>query len=247
MLIIAKKKDYYDGVVGTMGVDKTLVYDRQIIEIEQKNFPEFLQHKRYSWRHSKDSPFLNIAHHDILPEYRKKYQAYSHFVVGFCGKLYVGFKLYHEENDPNIIGQVKLITEFTYDFDFIKSIIKSRGYWGNIEEDVNKIKNYDIIKFFRELNAPVFIYDSDYNRTSIGRYTYRNEPKFMINPLLKEYEFYKVFDSFLAFQEISMFLGGVLGVGEKEIVEVADKYKIAQHGFDKWSFRKEPQNGKRNS
>ena len=39
-----------------------------------------------------------------------------------------------------------------------------------------------------------------------------------------------------------MFLGGVLGNKEKEIVEVADKYKIAQHGFDKWSFRKEPKN-----
>ena len=36
-----------------------------------------------------------------------------------------------------------------------------------------------------------------------------------------------------------MFLGGVLGIGEKEIIEVDDKYKIPQHGFDKWSFRKE--------
>ena len=28
------------------------------------------------------------------------------------------------------------------------------------------------------------------------------------------------------------------------IVEVADKYKIGQHGFDKWSFRKMPENKK---
>jgi hypothetical protein len=48
-------------------------------------------------------------------------------------------------------------------------------------------------------------------------------------------------DSFTAFQEISMFLGGVLGAGEKNIVEVEDKYKITQHGFNKWSFRKEPE------
>jgi hypothetical protein len=35
-----------------------------------------------------------------------------------------------------------------------------------------------------------------------------------------------------------MFLGGVLGSELKDIVEVADKYKITQHGFDKWSFRR---------
>ena len=29
MYIIAKKKDYYDGVVGTMGIDKTIVYNRE--------------------------------------------------------------------------------------------------------------------------------------------------------------------------------------------------------------------------
>ena len=61
-----------------------------------------------------------------------------------------------------------------------------------------------------------------------------------LNPHYNDYEFYKVFDSFTAFQEIQMFMGGVLGSGEKEIVEVADKYKIGQHGFDKWSFRREP-------
>ena len=38
-----------------------------------------------------------------------------------------------------------------------------------------------------------------------------------------------------------MFISGVLGNKEKEIVQVEDKYKIAQHGFDKWSFRKEPE------
>jgi hypothetical protein len=42
-----------------------------------------------------------------------------------------------------------------------------------------------------------------------------------------------------------MFMGGVLGKGEKEIIEVADKYKITQHGFDyKWSFRKKSEKNK---
>ena len=90
--------------------------------------------------------------------------------------------------------------------------------------------NYDPINLFRESKTPIFVYD-----------TYRRDDAFIINPILKDYEFYKVVDAFTAFTELQMFISGVLGVGEKEIVEIEDKYKIGQHGFDKWSFRKEPQ------
>ena len=31
MYIIAKNKDYYDGVAGTMGIDKTIVYERNTV------------------------------------------------------------------------------------------------------------------------------------------------------------------------------------------------------------------------
>ena len=86
---------------------------------------------------------------------------------------------------------------------------------------------------FRNAKAPIFVYDSENIKA-------RNGSAFLINPILKEFEFYKVVDAFTAFTELQMFIGGVLGVGEKEIVEIEDKYKIGQHGFDKWSFRREP-------
>ena len=101
------------------------------------------------------------------------------------------------------------------------------------------------MELFRQLNVPIFIYDSDYDRKFIGRYTRRSNEVFITNPTLKDYEFYKVQDSFTAFQEIQMFLGGVLGKGEKEIVEIEDKYKISQHGFDNKSFRRDKANGKK--
>jgi len=244
MLILTRKKDYYDGVVGTMGIDKTLVYTREPLEVDEKDYPKFFKRGRYSWRGTKDTPFISLAHHDIKTEFKKKYGYYGHFVVGFCGKFYIGWKLYHEVDDPNIIAGKKLITEITYDFELIKKIIKPRGYWGNITDDVENIKNLDALKYFRDFKAPVFVYDGDFERKELYtrmRNINRNVEKLIVNPLLKDYEFYKVFDSFQAFQEISMFMGGVLGRGEKEIIEVEDKYKITQHGFDKWSFRKEPQ------
>jgi len=237
-MIIGKKsqKDYYDGVAGTMGIDNTIVYKRELIEIEEKDFPDIIKRNRYSWRKSNDNPIIKLANHHLTKDYKKIYEGYGHFVIGFCGKLYIGFKLYRKELYDGIY---KLNTIITYDIKSIKNLISSQSYWGNIEEDINAVQNMDVLQLFRDFNTPVFIYDGDYGRTySLVRW-YNNKCKFIINPNLSDYQFYKVFDAFQAFQEISMFMGGVLGRGEKEIVEVADKYKIEQHGFDKWSFRKE--------
>jgi hypothetical protein len=244
MLIISKKKDYYDGVVGTMGIDKTIVYDRQIIEFEDKNIPELFYKKfygLYGMKRDKNHPFYKLTYHHIKKEYQKKYPHFSYFIIGFCGKIYVGWKLYSEgKNYYNEFNP--LITEITYDFDYMKTLSEPKGWIGdNFEDDVKYIKNYNALDLFRELKTPVFVYDNDYDRKSLDKYWHHDNHKFIVNPLLKNYEFYKIFDTFQTFQEIQMFLSGVLGAGEKEIIEVADKYKITQHGFDyKWSFRREP-------
>jgi hypothetical protein len=244
MLILSKQKDYYDGVVGTMGVDKTIVYERQITEIENPDRPTMFKRHPFWWSSNPHSPFLQLDEfRTINKEFRTKYEHSGYFILGFCGKLYVGWKLYKEvkkQGYPNF----NLITTITYDFDEIKKIIKSKNRHGNMEDLVNYIKTYDAMQFFRDLNAPAFVYDADYHRNSIYEYTGIKSTagtRFAVNPILKDYEFYKVFDAFQAFQEVQMFMGGVLGRGEKPITEVADKYKITQHGFDKFSFRKDKQ------
>ena len=248
MYIISKYKDYYDGVAGTMGIDKTIVYERTPIEIENPDRPAMFKRHPYWWSSNPHSPFLQLENYrTIKKEFRNKYGHFGFFIMGFCGKLYVGWKLYSEVKKFGSIYP-ELITEFTYDFDRIKEIIKTQNRHGNMEDLMNYVKTYDAMQLFRDLKAPVFVYDDDYNRVSIVQYgsvESGGKARFAVNLLLKEYEFYKVFDAFQAFQEVMMFMGGVLGRGEKEILEVADKYKITQHGFDyKWSFRKMPENGK---
>ena len=55
---------------------------------------------------------------------------------------------------------------------------------------------------------------------------------------LKSVQFYKVFDAYTAFQEISMWIGGVLALPANPMVEIDDKIRIEKHGFDKIkSFR----------
>lgn len=231
MYIISKQKDYYDGVVGTMGIDKTIVYERKIIEIEdQTKFPKTFQGKSF-WHRQHTNHFLNLEWYDTDS---KKYEACSSFIVGFCGKLYLGWKFYYIVNNRY---NNELKTDIIYGFENAKKhLIKNR--WNtNIVDDIEYIQHYNPIELFREINAPIFIYDSDFERFDLKQY--RSHSKFIINPILKDYEFYKVIDTYTAFQEIQMFISGVLGIGESEIVEIEDKYKIPQHGFDKWSFRRE--------
>jgi len=239
MLILSKKKDFYDGVVNSTGIDKTIIYDRELIELEENNFPDLFKHKSI-FSYKKDKSILSeLEHLKIKKEYSKTYQHHNYFVVGFCGKLYVGWKIYtlikKQYND-------ELITTITYDKNFINSILENKYSKSSIISIINQIQDYDCLQYFRDLKTPIFIFDNDFGRTNIDRF--RNNQKFIVNPNLKEYEFYKIFDTFQAFQEIEMFLSGVLGSSEKEIIEVADKYKIQQYGFNKWSFRKEGKNSK---
>jgi hypothetical protein len=50
-------------------------------------------------------------------------------------------------------------------------------------------------------------------------------------------EFQKVLDPFTAYQELEMWISGVLGQNPQPL-EVSDEVKIQQHGFNEWSFRK---------
>jgi len=242
MYIISKKKDYYDGVAGTTGIDKTIVYHREVIELEEDKLPKQFRRKS-NWRKEDINPLRELSTFKLKKEFHDVCEDYSYFIIGFCGKLYIGWKLYREEIFPYMVD-----TEITFDSEYMKSILEPKSWYNNLEDNINYIQKFDAIQIFRDLKTPVFVFDNDYSRTQLDtkHYSIRNyNPKFFVNPVLKEYQFYKVFESFQAFQEIQMFLGGVLGSGEKNIVEVADKYKITQHGFDKWSFRKMSENGKR--
>ena len=240
MLIIKKTKfnDYYDGVVGTTGVDKTIVYERKtVIEEDPHKFIQPFTGIR-SWVKRDKTSFHSIDKHPV--EKLSIYMASSPFIVGFCGKLYIGWKFYQNIEDS---FATNMNTFITYDLEFIKKEVVNASWGGNLIDDIDNILTYNSIEIFRKLKTPIFIYDTDYDRKFIKR----NSPSkaLITNPILRDYQFYKVMDSYAAFQEIQMFIGGVLGVGEKEIVEVEDKYKITQYGFDKFSFRRGKANGKK--
>lgn len=60
------------------------------------------------------------------------------------------------------------------------------------------------------------------------------------NPCLKDIQFYKLFDAATAYQELDMFISGIMAPENKPMTIIDDKHKAYQHGFDCYSFKKEP-------
>lgn len=245
MLIINYgKKDYYDSSMGIDGIDKTIVYERheEVFSRHEGNYymPDEI-HKIFYPK----SKYHNDYHFELIKKHPDDF--FNMFVVGFCGKFYFGMKFYETPKNYKSYTTNTEIKEFiTFDTDVMKNHIKDkRGYaskmkdHAKLDELVIQIKNIKTQDTFRKFNTPVFVYrfGDGYCRTSCAY----QESQFIVNPCLKDYDFYRIFDSFTCFQEISMYISGVLGNREKDIIEVADKYKIAQHGFDKWSFRRMPE------
>lgn len=60
----------------------------------------------------------------------------------------------------------------------------------------------------------------------------------VVNPNLKDIGFQTQSDAFATFQDIAMYLGGVMHAGERQTVTIPDNIRAAKHGLDDWSFRK---------
>lgn len=236
MLIISKHRDYYDRVVGTVGVDKTLIYKRDLTEPK-----EFLL-LNFNYSVPSHEPSKNVLTNNV---YTRENPAYMPFIIGFCGKLYVGYKFQWSEVRPHVLGSIEK-SIITYDKDEIISILTSVNLHSYTprEKQIMDIKRKinDMFKFVDGLP-----YDSIFVEKKVPyfyakpRYLYNLDvSEFVVtelNPILSDYKFVKKFDPVTAFQEISMFLGGVLGTNENETVEIDEKYRLQQHGFDKMSFR----------
>jgi hypothetical protein len=84
---------------------------------------------------------------------------------------------------------------------------------------------------FQDLGVPVFLV------IPTSRYGAREKNQLILNPKLENIGVPQFIDSYTAYQELSMYVGGVLTT-EKEIVKITDdKILAAKHGYDKHSFR----------
>jgi len=250
MRIISKFHDYYD--IGlSYGIDPLIIYNRKkkVIKIDHK---EINREKNEYTKHFENAQkiFSNFNKRYLYPFRFNRVQSDYLNVDSFgclclCGKTYPFIKCRIRKCSDKYPNKFEYIYTLS---DLDELIIKSKSddiyydYFKNNERytisrvnydllfnQSKKIKYNDLIEFHIEYDSPIFVYEytcSNFNVT--------------INPILKEFEFYKILDSYTMFQELSMFMSGILGNKEKNTINISDRNLKYKKGFDKKSFRKEP-------
>lgn len=225
MRIISSFKDYYD-CGQAAGQDPTIVYVRESRTEQYKN-----SERAYPFP-SCQSPFSG---------WRSALSA-SSCVIGFCGRLYGAIQIRKQDE-----------TAFCYDMGAVEAFIYKHG-------GKDEIRGFDVgygrkpprssrgrVKFerffqncqghrdryekwFIENRCPIFVAQDAPGYWDAWEITY--------NARLKDYEFFRVFDPWQAFQELQMCFGGILAPPEKPMPPVSDKDMRDIKGFDEWSFKK---------
>lgn len=242
MVIHSKFKDYYDPIARVYP-DKTLVYRRFTDESRFRRIPSIDN----LIGDGRDTVISSIS---IMLDTQ---------VLGFCGKFYPIFSFFQlpPTGGDKITYSTSMIDKIpstlslciknnftTMDslrdvIDQEKSFIKKLegkekyrySYMGRYDvtkksllELSSKLLKLNLIDIFFELNTPIFLYGHN---------------KLVVNPRLGELGFASIFNPISAYQEISMFLGGVLGRRDQTPATSGDDKVIRDaKGFDNMSFKK---------
>lgn len=241
MRIISKFKDYYD-CIQAMGQDKSVVYLRNEFDVKRFHSPGvFAPICRYG----------DVNAHAVT--------------IGFCGKVYplIEVRVTDESNPRRPTTKVAFCYNTEAVDNFLQENISPERFEIYLDSSrfpyykfwVYGFKRRDVQKYFHEAEreqnlyenvfienkAPIFVSDRKWKSLK-----YSGHPGTIFNTSLKEYEFYRVFDPYMAFQELSMYVGGVLAMPNKKIPEISDEVMAEAKGFDKkTSFRKAPGGKKR--
>lgn len=224
-------RDYYDTAMG-YGIDKTLVFSRKEITFECNHSP--LDHHGYFFLTDKNAKYK--MNHTNLGELWT-------VVVYVAGRRYTGMRVRKSFEPHETFWSLEKLSEWVDKNDFAFGITSDwyyhhwkqtpiamtyEGWFENQGVEANK----DQLEWMIQNRVVIAVYNEQLKRRGVPELWHCN------GDVLKEYNFQKVLDPYTAFQEISMFVGGVLPREGREMVEVSDKSLVAKHGFDKWSFRK---------
>jgi len=213
MLIVSKYRDYYDSVAFSKGIDKTIVYQRDKQQLNYKKIKIDFPAHDHTWSKPEDRIFT--------------------FIIGFCGKLYPVSKRFNKDNTYEMVyGYDNIVNLFKIDKK--KSMFSWNWRRKEFENLDSILKSKAIQDIFFDFKVPCFILGyQDIPSMNAGF-------NLELNPTLDSLEFVKTIDPWTAFQEIEMYISGVIGTDKLENTEPTDKTKIISKGFDyKTSFRKE--------
>lgn len=232
MKIYSKFHDYYDSAMG-YGVDDHIHWNRNATKIADDVYP-------------------NVPNIGSLYPFDIKAEIH---IIKFCGKMYPVVEIYKTINN-----QIKS-HGYAYNSTDILNILNKIVKKNEVEKVFPKTKTREhwiLGRYLHFSQRDIDTFFKEYTRKSIGLelffeyktpiiitrrergYGTDKEHGMFINCELKPYSFQKIIDPFTAYQEIEMFMGGVLGLNDPETVNIEDKYLSKQKGFNEWSFKKLP-------
>lgn len=220
MRIISKFHDYYD-CIQREGQDQSLIYLRKAEDEVPGWYGPILNHARYT------QPSTGLS--------------FDQFMIGFCGKIYPLVTCKKTDEDPIFCYSVEAVDKWIEENCDKHQKLKynAKGY---VRRGIG-LRNKEVRKFFLEGEQNRDFYQKKFEQKLSPIFVCRSSSNYrryiQWNACLKDYQFYQVFDTYTAYQEISMFLGS-LAMPEKPIPVLPDKTMAEIKGFNKWSFRKEP-------
>lgn len=237
MKIISPFQDFYDRALA-YGHDDRTIYVRKPEELFNSHDPVLRNVRDF------DFMFNDFAHNGCTGHDQCSISFHATHVL-FCGKMYRGIRVTRKAHWSQPACDK---TAVYYDADALVKAVKEMG--GSLAVDYRKTgQMWWGRRFFYENSIRDWLAvqgsDAFYNFAVENRYVALvSDPttpsRVINNAKLADYDFYRVMNPAIAYQEIDMYISGVLPAASMVVSPTPDKYKIQAHGFDKSSFRKSP-------
>jgi hypothetical protein len=236
MRIISPFKDYYDNSLGYVEVDGEDIYIRKTECDESKDYSFALENVNNSRSGEFYKTPMLWRNYSIEPPSIVDRFGISAMYVVVCGKIYPCLVQKKYPGDClDVFYTPEAYFKARNDFIVSKKINTQQRSWEErIEKMVEKFFSAEAKESFTDWCVENKIITAILFAPSVKRSVILE-----VNPKLSDYKFQKKMDGHILYQEINMFLGRLCSP-EKVPVELTEKERINQHGFDKWSFRKMP-------
>lgn len=239
MRIISNIKDYYDSL---QTFEDYIIYERKFEICKDQKINNMISwEKRLEdiWHFKSSTTTLEQTKFGSFND-RKSLQP---FLFGFCGKW---IKMYFE-CDYDYYGEY-CVKEL---HDFLESKEKKKLIHPGEELEKKFMYRYPLgdLGSYSEFNLDFLDKENLFHKFKtpiLGFTVYREkfDPEYKLKiwkdfPLTKV-NFQKTMNVYSVFQELEMFIGGVIGTKEKSTDHLEDKHRMGSR-FDKWSFRRPPE------
>jgi hypothetical protein len=231
--VISRFHDYYDGVQG-LGQDRSLVYVREQRALSPEEKAQYLCEmpgRGYSGRYT-------------------GFESWP-FWVAVAGRRYRGFAV------RTIPVTETSCAEFFYSAEsYAEHVLRVAGFdpfaprsktYGHRvrawQKEASRRSREAVVGWFNAQGSPeVAAPMAALGHVAVGCAGWsepiRSIAPLVLNPRLADYDFFKVLDPYQCFQEVSMWIGGVLPGRDAMMAKVSDADRFVEHGFDaKTSFR----------